>query len=308
MKRSILLRGWVFAVLAFVAAAAQAANPDVELGMVLTGVIAVNPDGGVRAWTLDQRDGLPPAVVQLVRDEVPGWKFDPVLAGGKPVLAKTRMALRVVADPVDATHWRIRIAGARFGRDVGLPGARSNCASNACIGFARHHPPRYPVDMGVHGIGATVYLVQEIGRDGTVTREAVRQVNLDEAGQPEQMAFWRHEFAEVSLAGARDWTYHVPTVGDQAGKEHWVVVIPIHYALLRPNRPLSHAMAGGWDAYVPGPVLDIPWEHDANAGSGNGSADAVPANGKPFLPDPRFTLLTRLDGDTGQRQAAAAGR
>ncbi|MGH8184551.1 MAG: energy transducer TonB [Rhodanobacteraceae bacterium] len=301
MRLACLLLGLALPALAFAKGGVGAAEHGVEMSMVVTGTIAVDPDGGVYAWTLDRQEKLPPAVIEVVKAIVPAWKFKPVLVDGKPVLAKTRMSLRIVAQPLDAQHWSVRIAGAAFGRYAGRARTRAECPPGACIEFNQRRRPRYPVDMGVDGVGGTVYLVQEIGRDGHVIRQAVRQVDLRRTGETTRMAFWRHEFAQASLEAAKDWTYRVPTTGTAAANDHWVVRVPIDYALLTPNRPLPHSVYGQWEVYVPGPVQDIPWlKENHGVGAPRGSPDAISGGGAPFMADARFVLKTPIGNAAGK--------
>lgn len=311
MRLACLLLGLALPALAFANAGADAAKDGVEMGMVVTGTIAVNPDGSVYAWTLDRQEKLPPAVVEVVKAIVPAWKFEPVRVAGKPVLAKTRMSLRIVAQPLDAQHWSVRIAGAAFGRHAGRARTRVECPPGACIEFNQRRRPRYPVDVGVDGVGGTVYLVQEVGRDGRVIRQAVRQVDLRRTGDADRMAFWRHELAQASLDAAKDWTYHVPTAGAAAANGHWVVRVPIDYALLTSNRPLPRPVYGQWQIYVPGPVQAIPWLKASHGGGApRGSPDAIPGGGAPFIADARFVLKTPIGnaaGKPGPANRAGAG-
>lgn len=281
---------------------------DVEASMVVTGTLEVNPDGSVYAWALDQQDKLPPAVIEIVKATVPQWKFEPVTVDGKPVLAKTRMSLRIVADPINARNALIRVAGAEFGRAAGLARTKAECPPGACLSYSKRYPPLYPLDMAMDRVSGTVYLVQEIGRDGRVIRQAVRQVDLRRLGGSGEMWFWRQEFAHASLAAAKDWTFHVPTTGEGATKDHWVVEVPINYRLARLDQPLPlpHRVYGQWDAYVPGPVHDVPWaQADAKRAASNGSADAIPDNGMPFVADSRFVLLTPFAHGSSAAPAAA---
>lgn len=279
---------------------ALAAGPQVQFSMVVTGTITVSPDGSVKGYSLDDSEELPRNVQQIVHKTIPGWEFVPVTADGRAVTAGTGMTLRLVADRQDKSHVVIRIAGAEFG--CSSRRTRKNtpevCPAGSSLRYAHRKPPRYPLDALRHGVGGEVILALEVGRDGHVARAAVRTVNLYTSVN--RQAHYREVLADASLKAARKWTFHLPTIGPGADKDHWVVKVPIRYTyqaaqtgtLLRRR----HASRTQWRAYIPGPVHDIPWaDEDGAAGSG----DAV-AGGAPFVGNPHFVLKTPLAGDAGK--------
>jgi len=286
--------GILLLLMPFIAFAADGSTrPQIQASMVVTGWIEVTPDGSVGGYALDQPDKLPQPVIDIIRKTTSVWKFKPILVDGKPVPAKTRMSLRIVADLIDRERASLHVGGAEFGRDAGLARTKEECPPGACLEYGNRHPPRYPLDMLMDRVSGTVYLVQEIDRDGHVAKQAVRQVDLHRIGTPEQMAFWRNEFAQASLKAAQDWTYHVPTSADAPAKDHWVASIPINFRLRALDRPPPHDGYGQWDVYIPGPVRDIPWSKDgATHADSDSGADAIPDNGAPFVADTRFVLLT----------------
>lgn len=270
-----------------------AAGPPVAASMLVRGTITVNPDGSVAGYVLDQQAQLPAAVVTLIRRTVPTWKFDPVVVDGQDVPAKALMSLRIVADRDADGQFLARVTGAQFGDDAAA--GRGKCAPGACVAYMHRTPPRYPLPPLREGASGTVYLVQEIGRDGRVINQAVRQVNLRTEGSAAQLKAWRQQFADASLEAGKGWSYHVPTTGTEAGKDHWTVTIPINFTLVRLGGQHRLDQPGHWDLYIPGPVQPIPWPHEHKGLlAGGGNADAVPDNGRPFMADPRFVLLTPL--------------
>lgn len=280
-------------------APALAAQAPVEASMVLTGTITVSPDGAVKTWTLRDEAAIPPGVVQIVRRTIDGWRFVPILENGKPVTAKTGMAVRVVADMVDDSHATIRVAGATFGCDAYQVRAllHDACKPGTTVTAAPdgRPPPTYPTKALRFGMGGEVYLDIEVGRDGRVTRVAARQVNLSNRivlVRPEVM---RHVFAENAEQAAKRWRFQVPTIGPEAVRDHWVVRVEVNYSLDEDKPPPSY---GKWRAYIPGPVHDNSWAGDTAAGSRD-SADAIAGDG-PFTPDARFVLKAAPAGEHGQ--------
>lgn len=287
MKRAIgLLVGLLTA--SATTAFADDLGKDFEASMVVTGTITVNPDGSVNSYTLDQPDKLPPAATQVASATLPKWKFQPVLEDGKPVMAKSSMSVRIVAHPIDAQHATVSITGASFGRDASQRKDSPECESGECLIAKLRTLPPYPIEGLRNQLSGTVYLVQEIGRDGHVVRQAIKQVNL----RSRWYASSAKMFADASLEVARDWTYSVPTSGDEAKRDHWIVSIPVDFTLGG-----TYAY-GQWEPYIPGPVKIIPWAtDDTNHVAANGSSDAIPDGGVPFIADSRFVLLTPFARD-----------
>ncbi len=273
----------------------DAARRSVEASMLVTGEIAVNPDGSVYGYSLDHRDKLPAPIVKLIGDTLPCWTFTPVKVDGKAVLAKALMSLRIVAYQDKPKHFVASIEGAEFGDDAAL--YENSCPPGACLTYATRRPPGYPFAMVREGVSGTVYVEVEVNRQGRVADAAIRQIDLRKLGDETELARWRHSFAQATLDVVRSWTFNVPTTGNGAKQSQWFVTIPINYsfAVMGEGNALSY---GQWDAYVPGPVQPMPWAKSSVHNTvANGSGDAIPDNGKPFVTDSRFVLLTPIGGD-----------
>jgi hypothetical protein len=274
-----------------------AAEPRIEGSMLVTGTITVNPQGGVQSYAVQDLDKLPPAVQQIIQTTVSRWQFVPINADGKAVTAEAGMSLRIVADMVDAQHATIRIAGAAFGCDArprsNLPG---ECPAGTAVRYVHRQPPDYPIAALQAGVGGEVFLVLQIGRDGHVSQAAVRQVNLySRTDSPTQ---YRKVLANATLRAASKWQFRVPTVGPNATKDRWVVQVPVNYTLGPCCSAPTHRY-GQWNAYLPGPVQDVPWAHENVSGASRTSADAIVSGGL-FVRDTRFVLKTALADGAGR--------
>lgn len=297
MKRAI---GYLIGLLAICTTATTFADElvkNVEASLLVTGTITVNPDGSVYDYKLNKPDKLPAGVVQLVSKDVPQWKFKPVLQEGKPIQAEAQMALRVVVHQNDKDDYSVGIRGASFGRDT----PEAQCEPGTCVSHLTTKPPGYPIDAARAGAGGTVYLLIRIDRQGKVENLAVRQIDLRAAGSESELADLRAKFSAASLETARGWTFNIPTKGDEAAHDHWLVTCPVNFQIesmqvADDGREIhNHSEYGKWDVYVPGPVQSIPWADDEDKRlAGNGSADAIPDDGTPFMADDRIVLTTPL--------------
>lgn len=281
----------------------DAAKHSLEATMLVTGEIAINPDGSVYGYSLDSRDKLPPEIVKLIDGTLSGWKFQPVQLAGKAVRAQTRMSLRIVANQVTPGHFIATVEGAAFGND-GQPGLRSSYGDGAEEGltYLTRTPPEYPRQMLGQRISGTVYVVVEVNRAGRVADAVVRQVNLRQLGDATELKRWRDTFAEATLAAVRTWTFNVPSSGPDASNQKWFATIPVNYALLaqgqKPSPPYT------WDAYVPGPVNPLPWQPIDAKTIFDAAIDAIPLDSsRPFVPDTRFLLLASPNGHAAAPQA-----
>lgn len=275
---------------------ASDAPPVQQASMLVSGTIGVDPHGAVTAYTLQDADKLPPAVVQLIKESVPAWRFKPGVSGGVALSASTGMSLRIVANIADAQHATISLAGEYFGCPSGMSTKRSPmiCPVGQYPSYRVVNPPTYPVAAARSGIEGKVFLVLQIGADGHVLQSAVRQVDL--YTKKFFPASSRALLAHAALDAASKWTFNVPTRGAAAAAGKWDVNVPVTFDLERPLqlpgdlnyvRP-KHSL---WRAYFSGPISPIPWVDRATKAPPGMRGDAIAGNGL-FMADPRFVLLT----------------
>jgi hypothetical protein len=277
---------------------ALAAKTPVEASMVLTGTITVNPDGSVRGYALHDEDKVPPGVRQIVQATVPHWQFEPITADGKPIIAKTGMSLRIVADVGADNKATVRVAGAQFGCNADQAKAllQMACQPNRTVWYGRREPPSYPNSALMAGVGGEVFLVLQVDRSGHVAQVATSQVNLYvRATHADE---FRKVLADNAIAAAKKWTFRVPTAGAAAAKDRWIVRVPVDYTIA--GSPGRNRRYGHWTVYVRGPVRVIPWADGDSKPGAHANGDAIAGNGALFIRDGRFVLKTPLAGNGSQ--------
>ena len=250
MRRVILLvGGWL---LGISVVASPPPRPRPWASMLLSGYVDINPDGGVRDYALDKPGKIPPAVQEVVRQTVHGWRFKVDVKG--KVIARARMSLRVVAKPVGRTDFSISLEGAQFTDDTTRPGEE----------LTRHSiiRPIYPKDAIDEGAAATVYVLARVGRDGHVLDAGAEQVNFTLNCPPSSRPRLEKLFARASESAIRHWTFDVPTKGPQAGAPYWYARIPVVYSLFSDVGPSISQEYGSWQPYLPGPRRSFPWVND----------------------------------------------
>jgi len=253
---------------------------QVEASTLVTGMIDIEPDGSVSAHVLDHPEKLPEAVSSLIGRASPGWRFEPILVDGKPIRARTRMSVRVVARKLEDGRVAMRIGSAVFGEEI----------EGEYVRPGKLQAPRYPSGAARAGVTGTVYLVLRIGRSGAVEQVHAEQVNLGAVARNEaEMTRWRDMFVEASVPTAKRWKFGPPTTGPHVNDPFWSVRVPIDYLLPGQKRPEY----GQWEAYVPGPRQRIPWH---GASEDNASAPDALAAGGVYQVGAGRRLLTPLDG------------
>jgi len=260
------------------AGTALAARPgdlqkQVEASMLVTGTIGITPEGTVLGYTLDQPERLPPVVSDVVLKNVPRWTFKPVLKDGKPVAAKTKMSLRLVAHPAGNGNVTVGIKSAYFGDD------------SADMRTVHSVMPRYPRQALHDRVGGTVYVLLRIDRTGKVVDAIAQQVDLQELAGEDLLKHWRDLLAGASLDAVRQWTFTPAAPGETAAYRY--ARMPVSYAV-GPSRPAAY---GTWESYLPGPLEPQPWsDNDVML---SGGADALPGDG--VYGKQSLSLLTPLD-------------
>lgn len=277
MKTTQVLRAlWLCVLLACLASAADARNvravrKQIEGSMLVTGRVTITQEGTVGDWTIDRREELPPAVVEVIDASAPGWRFEPILIDGKPAHGSARMSLRMVAERIDDERFRVSIRNGYFGREAarmaqeadGRPDAPAGDPPGDQVSRARMDAPHYPQLALRAGVTGTVYLVMRIGRSGQVEDAVVEQVNLRVVGVEREMDRMRDMLGRSALAAARRWQFHPPIRGESAGEPFWSVRVPVDYRIHGVGQPEGY---GRWEVYVPGPRMPIPWEMESLEG------------------------------------------
>ena len=259
--------------------------------MLVTGWIEVAPTGKVAHYDLDQSSKLPPTVTRLINQAIPGWMFEPVLIAGKPVLAKSRMSLRVTASPVANGDYQVKIAGAEFGAPQGKGQIDTDSPSE------KHTvAPRYPLEAAGSGVSGTVYVLLLINHQGLVEQDLAQQVDLRVAATDAQMQDFRKLLASAATRALRRWTFNIPTTGPKAAAPYWYARVPVTFTLNNQRLPGY----GHWDVYIPGPVETAPWLVKQLPDIGNdkliiANVDSTPSGGN-FSMTNGLHLISALSG------------
>lgn len=246
--------------------------------MLVTGVIEIDAAGLVQRYTLDHRDKLPAGVARLIDSRVPLWRFEPVDLPEGQLSTVSAMSLRLVAHRMADDDYTVRLRSASFQprqEDI-VPTERL-----VITGMPRMD---YPVDAISPAVSATAYVTLRIDRKGKVAEAVTRQVNLRMSGSETELDYWRGVFAREARRQAMRITFAVPTTGLDADREFWTGTLPIDYSM---SKDMRGDVEGRWDAYIPGPVREIPWLRAAS---------------DPAVPAPDTATASRLQSSKEERR------
>jgi hypothetical protein len=238
------------------------AAPEAEFQINVKGRIDIGPDGAVRDYSVD--GATPKAVKALVDKAVRGWRFEPIVEGGRAVTATTTMGLELTAVPL-GEDFQLRIDEVHFG--VGMSANKMK-------------PPMYPSDLMRQHVDGTVVLVLAVDAQGKVTATHAERVDLGRLGTPAQMEAWRERLARVAQRAAADWTFAPIDFVD--GKPVAMNVrVPVDFRLGGP----------GWKKLYRGPDVPAPFvQYDRVVAADVESGDA------PVALDSRFRLRDNVIG------------
>jgi len=246
-----------------------AARKQVESSLQVSGTITIAPDGSVQSHTLDPAAPLGEHLTRFVDGTVAKWRFEPVLVNGKTVTAKVPMHLRLIAKSAGDGKSSVSIASTYFGSSGAL-------AETDEPRSKKLQPPRFPTDALYMGGKGTVYLIVQVARDGTVANVDAEQVNLRVLGNTREMDRLRKSLTDAAVRAAKGWTFTVPTTGEGARENAWLVRVPVDFMISDDGHKPGRRT--GWDTYIPGPRnTSMPWAEDKLRTAS--SPDALPDNG-----------------------------
>lgn len=257
---------------------ALATTAPTELVMVVTGRVTVNPDGSVKAYTIDHEDKLPAGVQRLLKSSVPSWTFDAVKSTRATTPVQAPMSVRVTGTVTETTSQKtngkkveqntVQIGVADIDLHCPAPHVdrtfEQGCDPATGLVHLDIRPPEYPLQAMRAGVEGVVDLRLEVGRDGRVVQAAVRQVNL--FSRIPDLSLYREIFADPALKAARNWRFRVPTDGPDSGRDRWVLAKRVKFYI--DGSHVATVGYGQWLADLPGPIKVIPWD-------GQGAAPVV---------------------------------
>jgi TonB family protein len=275
-----------------IAGSVEAVRKQVEVSMMVNGTIDIDVDGRVTSYAIDHKEAYSAGVLQLLAQNTPRWRFEPVLVDGQPHHVRTAMRVRLVAKQIEGTSdgYEISIRSARFGG-----GKEAGAGAGTPLAALKLDPPVYPDWARRIGVQGTVYVVVRIGADGRVEDRAAEQTNLTVLGSENEMGRWRQGLERSALLATRRWTFRPPTNPEEAAKGHWYARVPVSFVMRGPGEEGQPLAPGKWESYVPGPRHTTPWRQPRQMAADTGVDAGEPGSIQQL--DTGLRLLTALDAN-----------
>lgn len=260
--RTLAVMPSLILIVALAIAAANAGKSEVEMrrqaesSLLVRGTIDITADGNVLGYALDASEKIPPGVADMVARLAPQWRFEPIPLPNNAV-GRTDMHLLFVASTLENGDYRVELRNVSFSTDR-PPQERLTIAR-------RGRPVEYPSDLNAMGVGGTVYVELQVGRDGKVMNLGVSKVNLTTVGSETEMEKWRAKLAAASIKAVRGWRFAPPTAGEDVDALSWNGTLPISFSQWNEARPKP----GRWQTYIPGPRNALPWLDTLNTAVDN---------------------------------------
>lgn len=231
------MRTLVLASLLAMTGVATAAKPapvpgfeQAVMTMQVDGDVEIGPTGEVVSYALQQtRKPLPPVIATRLPAQVKSWRFDPVLVDGKPVVARTRMRITLLASEQDGGY-SISIDNVTFPRTHGA--VEVDAPRERSLRMVSRPRVEYPAAFVGRGLDARVLVALDIAADGSLTDAAIIQSSIpDRTGEAAQFQQLAATLEREVLRGVRAMRFAVDAPADADTSEPFHAVLPIEFRM-----------------------------------------------------------------------------
>ena len=233
---------------------------------------------------------LPQKLHDSLEQRVRSWRFEPVLIGGKPVIASTAMHVTLAALGT-GDDYRVSVDSVSFPQTQGqAPDASGEPLMPTIVKFrGRPDPPDYPRDAFRRGLEADVLVYLRLRSDGHVDQATVAQVALLNAkGKPSDLNGAAKLFEREALSIVPSWRFDVTVNVPNPTASDMTIAVPLSFRLgdARPRDVWQHEARTA--------KRRAPWLPADPAATAVGVADL--ANGEYAPAASRFRLIAPVTG------------
>lgn len=273
------------------AAAGRLPPPEMQDAVYATRVdstIEIGPDGRILRY--EPITELKGPLASRVHALAEGFRFEPVLVDGKPVIARTRMRMHLVAEPLEDGNLKVGV------EHVGFPeGEGENWVppDGYARGIARRARIEYPADALHMGLSGRVMVALRFGPDGKVLEAVPRESALyGVTGRERSLGKALATFERAAVESVRRWTVDVRVpAGASPRPEDLTAAVNIEFLIDRHPKPRP----GLWLHESRSRERPLPWLDPMLANNLPDMADVD--EGVHFGAAPqRFKLLTPTGG------------
>jgi hypothetical protein len=269
------------------------ASKDLQKALLLSleGSIVIETDGSVGEYRI--ATPTTPDIDALLRKTIPRWRFEPVLAEGKPVRAMAKMRLSLVAVE-SGKDYRVGIENVVFPGvvvDTQEPARERRSAVEAT--GRRTNPPIYPRALERAGVTGRVLLALHFAPDGHMVEVLpVQSALFNVRGYNNELRKAVHLFEQSAAEAARKWTVEVKLKpGAPTTERDFTGYATIEYVLAAPGHmrgaKTNDAPPGQWREATRTPKRAMPWLAGLEAAD-VGVADLVDGEFMPLAGGPKL--------------------
>lgn len=270
-------------------------TPSVAEELVIQApVLATRVDGWIEVGTDGRVAGYEP-ITELgeplrsrLRTMVDGFRFEPVLQDGRPVVARARMRLSLVAQELPDRSLRVGIENVTFPD----PDGAERPADAPLLKVARRAPIHYPEGIAGAGFDVRVVVAVQANPDGSLRDVSVRQSALVHGkGREAEVQKLLARFETAALRGIARWTLSIdnPT-GRPLQADELVGAVVVHFTVENRREPRPGVWA--WETRTA--RRDAPWMDQQVAARLPGVGDVTGQDAFGGLREPRLKLQTDL--------------
>ncbi len=229
-----------------------------ELFINAEGMIEIGRNGAVTNFSLET--DIEPPIDRAIVDKVSQWRFEPIVIDGRTVIAKSRLHLSLKLTQQGDEH-SLHIVSRHFG-GAGQPREVS----------MRQYPMHFPPEATYVNVGARVVLAIHINERGRVTDVHPYQTSLSAEVDEVAAKKLRRAYERTVVETVRRWRFDPVELVD--GKPVAGTFLYTSEFLAASKTPRGES-ASDWRAYIPGPIIRVPWLDDES-----GTTEAAERDGE----------------------------
>ena len=257
------------------AATIEATTPvSMQQALILRvdGELSIDPQGVPTDYQI--KTELPQKLRDSLQQHVRSWRFEPVLVGGKPVLAQTQMRVTLAAETIGDTY-RVSVDNVTFPQTQGQTGDEPEAFKNpTTISEAHELGVSYPPAALEYGLEAEVLVDVKLTPEGRVDQAVVEQTALlNVKGKLRDLNNAVEMFERQVLGSVKSWRFNVAVHVPDPTAESLTVRVPVHFSVM--GTPGARDARTGWQNEVRTLKRTAPWLLSDPKAQSIGVADLV---------------------------------
>ncbi|MGG6463218.1 hypothetical protein [Solilutibacter silvestris] len=216
------------------------ASAETVMTMRVRGEIMIGSDGLVKSHRIETQ--VDPKIAEFVDKTIAGWKFQPFVKDGVPIVLRGKFQMTLGARAKDADNYVISVDNARFNEistssmqdvmqraaDLGKDG-KLKCENTGCL-VSQPRSPVYPTALVQAGVSGSVMTHLYVNPNGTVADAVVAQSTLyNVRGDGKTLDDARKQLEEVALKFVRGVKFSPGSGAKLGDDDHFAIAFPIEF-------------------------------------------------------------------------------